>query len=54
MAHVWTTLKACICFGSKEIIPSAITSSGNIFGMKLESAEALFISPSSELLSAGY
>ena len=49
-----TTLKTSLCFEFKEFIPSAISSSGNIYGMILESADVLFVSSSSESLLLGY
>ena len=49
-----TTLKASLCIEFKEFIPSAISSSGNICGMILGSADVLFVSSSSESLLLGY
>ena len=52
LAHVWITLKISFCFELKEFT-SAISSSGNICGMKLGSVEILFVSSSSESLPLG-
>ena len=51
---MWTTLKTCLCFKFKEFVPFTTSSSGKICGMKLGSAESLFVSPSPESFSLGY
>ena len=43
-----------LCFEFKEFMPFAISSSGNICGIKLGIAEVLFVSVSSKSFSLGY
>ena len=49
-----THLKNFICFEFKEFIAFKISSSGNIFGIKMEIAEVLLVHVSSESFSLGY
>ena len=46
LAHLWTILNTSLCLEFEELIPTAISSSVNICGIKLEIPEVLFFSVS--------